>query len=376
MRLTQRSIADSGFGNSAGFPHAYSDPELRIGRYDYEGRRNSSRRHHYNGNSQRSRQIPPYQYDQQYYDEGPRQTETLNRGSRFGRSMRNRESIRGRHTVERERYIGHPKQRPDSFEDLNAPPSKRSHSMRSVRASSARRDVGPPPQALHHDGRDARELREAPPRESREMREINRMNPRTMQRGRSMPHAPPAARAKSVDPRTHYDDAVDEEVVRKTPIIPNRYAIDELDQYRNHHREPRGKHMPRSQSMPRSALQKNSYNNDQRSNGVSSYHSHHNQPRHASPQPPHRQHSGHHSHFGDRLELPEFAHSPMNHTKRGRSPAPIDDYDDEIDDYCLDDRDIYYEDYDSREIAYQPKHRNRRHRRERPGKMSLYIILI
>lgn len=365
MRLTQRSMADSGFGNSDGLQHAYSDPELRSGRHDYEGGRNSGRRHHYNSHSQRSRQIPPYQYGQQYYDEGPRQTQTLNRGSRFGRSMRNRESMRGRHTVERERYIGHPKQRSDSFEDFNAPQSKRSYSMRSVRASSARRDVGPLPEALRHDARDAHALRVAPPRESREMREINRMNPRTMQRGRSVPHAPPAARAKSVDPRMHYDAAVDEEVVRKTPIIPNRYAIDELD----HYREPRGKHMSRSQSMPRSALQKNSFNKDQRSNGVSSYHSHHNQPRHASPQPPHRQHSGHHSHYGDRLELPEFTHS-MNHTKRGRSPAPIDDYDDEFDDYYLDDRDVYYDDYDNRELAYQPRHRDRRYRRERPGKIS------
>ncbi|XP_050333179.1 uncharacterized protein LOC126761233 [Bactrocera neohumeralis] len=369
MRLTQRSMADSGFGNSAGVPHAYSDPDLRSGRYDYEGGRNSGRRPHYSSHSQRSRQLPPYQYDQQYYDEGPRQTQTLNRGSRFGRSLRNRESMRGRHTVERERYLGHPKQRPDSFEDLNAPQAKRSHSMRSVRGSSARRDIGPTPHSLRHDAREAHELREAPPRETREMREINRMNPRTMQRGRSVPHAPPAARAKSVDPRMHYDDAVDEEVVRKTPIIPNRYAIDELDHYRDHHREPRGKHMPRSQSMPRSALQKNGYNKDQRSNGVSSYHSHQNQPRHASPQPPHRQHSGHHSHYGDRLELPEFTHPQMNHTKRGRSPAPIDDYDDEYDDYYLDDRDVYYDDYDNREMAYQPRHRDRRYRRERPERL-------
>ncbi|XP_053957028.1 uncharacterized protein LOC128862437 [Anastrepha ludens] len=362
IRLTQRSAGDSGFGNSVGLPHAYSDPELRAGRYDYDGGRSSGRRHQHISNHQRNRHIPPYQYDQQYYDEGPRHTQTLNRGSRFGRSMRNRESIRGRHTVERERYVGHSKQRFGSIEDLNVPPSKRSYSMRSVRASSARRDVAPPPPTARSE---ARELREAP-RETREMREINRMNPRTMQRGRSVPHAPVTARAKSVDPRIHYEDVVDEEVVRKTPIIPNRYAIDELEH--NQHREQRGKHMPRSQSMPRSALLKNSYHNDQRSNGDSSYHSHHNQPRHASPQPTHRQQSGHQSHFGDRLELPDFGPHPMNRSKRGQSPAPLEHYEEDYDDYYVDDRDIYDE-YDNRDMAHQSKYRDRRYRKERPERL-------
>ncbi|XP_004525739.1 uncharacterized protein LOC101456448 [Ceratitis capitata] len=371
MRLTQRSMADSGFGNSVGLPHAYSDPELRGGRYDYEGGRNSGRRHQHNSSSQRRGQIPPYQYEQQqYYDEGPRYTQTLNRGSKFGRSIRNRESIRGRHTVERERYLGH-SSRLGSFEDLhNLPPpshSKRTYSMRSVRASSARRDVAPPPQVQAREMRDMRE----PPRESREMREFNRMNPRTMQRGRSVPQAPPTTRAKSVDPRLHYEDAVDEEVVRKTPIIPNRYAIDELDHNRIESRDYRGKHMPRSQSMPRSALLKSSGYNAQHSNGVSSYHSHHNQPRLASPQPatppPHRHHSGgHHSHYGDRLELPDFGSPRMNHPKRGRSPAPIDDYDEDFDDYYLDD---VFDEYDNREQAYQPRHRDRRYRRERAERL-------
>ncbi|XP_017493037.1 PREDICTED: uncharacterized protein LOC108381136 [Rhagoletis zephyria] len=364
IRLTHRSVADSGFGNSVGLPHAHSDPELRSGRHDYEGGRSSGRRHQHISSPQRSRHIPPYQYEQQSYDEGPRQTQTLNRGSRFGRSMRNRESLRGRHTVERERYVGHSRQRLGSCEDLGGPPipppSKRSFSMRSVRASSARRDVAPLAPAARAEVRDG-------PRESREMREINRMNPRSLQRGRSMPQAPAATRAKSVDPRLHYEDAVDEEVVRKTPIIPNRYAIDELDH--SHNREQRGKHMPRSQSMPRPSQIRNSYHGDPRSNGDSSYHSHHNQPRHASPQPTtHRQQSGYHSHFGDRLELPDFEPPHMNHRKRGRSLAPLDDYDEDFDDYYPDDRNVYDE-YDNRDMAYQSKHRDQRHRRERPERL-------
>ncbi|XP_067646566.1 uncharacterized protein galene [Eurosta solidaginis] len=360
IRHTQRSMADSGIGNSVGLPHAYSDPELRSERHDYDGGRNSGRRHQHLSSSQRSRNIPPYHNEKPYYDDSGRYAQPLNRSSRFGRSMRNRESLHGRHTVEREKCSSHFKQRPESFEDLNAlpPSSKRSFSMRSVRASSVRRDVSEPTPVQRND---PREIHEAQPRESREMREFNRMNPRAQQRARSMSHVPAAVRAKSVDPRMHYDAEVNEEIVRKTPIIPNRYAIDELDY--SPYREQRDKHMLRSQSMPRSALLKHGY--DQHD---SSYHSHHQQPRRSSPQPPHRQNYRHHSQFGDRLEPPDFNPHSMNHRKRGRSPVPIDDYEDDFDEYYLDDRDIY-DDYDRRDVTHQSRYRDRRHRRERPERL-------
>lgn len=394
MRMSQRP----GHGK---LQHAYSDPELRtVGRNgydrDFEYDRHPDRRmqHSVSSRSRRDNQMMaappplrggsrhqlPYE-DDQMYDEGPSYTQTLNRGAgRFSSRQRNRDRMRDRHTVERERHLSRSKQHFDSGDDFDdlPPTTKRAMSVRSMRSPQLRRD----------------EIS----RESRESKELNRLNShQAMVRGKSMPHSNARTRAKSVDPRlsaAHFED-VDEEVVRKTPIISNRYAItDEME-----HRESRSKSYMRSQSMPRSAFHKNSlnpshpssrhFNNDipNHTNGNNRRSMPNHSPRRGSlgrqtslgPLP-----SNGNSRYGNRLELPEYT-SP-HRTKRAASPRGHEIYDEEYEDQYLEDPDEYmrlqhldrrnerggggdrnYEDVDFQRSSIR---RERRPRKEKQGELD------
>lgn len=355
MRLTQRSAADSGLGHSIGLPHAYSDPELRtIGAYDrdYRGGRGMHR-------ARGGKHTAPYEAE--YYNEDEMNyTQTLNRASRYSSRQKNRDRMRDRHTIEREGHFGRSKQHLGSMEEMNALPPlmKRTLSSRSMRSPNLRRD----------------EIT----REMHESREHNKVNTRQPPRGRSVPNTS-RGHAKS---SLHYED-VDEEIVRKTPIIFNRYAIEELD----HHHHQRPKNSMRSQSMPRSALHKNNYNDTfDPPNGNHKRLQRHHQPNN----PPHenRQNSAHHSsRFGNHLELPEFTSPRMKHSKgRGRSPPEFssphmnhskrrgrspryDEYDEDFEECFPDERDgdVAYSDHSS----YQRKQVERKHRRDRSGLWSI-----
>lgn len=222
IKMSQRSGHGGNIGGGGGgLQHAYSDPELRtVGRNDYdrdfEYERPSDRRMHRGGGDRRrehlmnmapppprgsSRHLPPYEDPYYFPDDGPSYTQTLNRGGRFSSRQRNRERMRDRHTVERERHLSRSKQYFDSMEELDdLPPTKRAMSVRSVRTPNRGRD----------------EIS----RETRESRELNRLNSHHgMPRGKSMPNSNARTRAKSVDPRltAAQFEEVDEEVVRKTP---------------------------------------------------------------------------------------------------------------------------------------------------------------
>lgn len=397
-------------GHGGGLQHAYSDPELRTaGRNDYdrdfdydrndrrmhrsEARGGSDRRRDHRAHSMMNappptrgstRHLPPYEEHHYLPDEEPSYTQTLNRGARFSSRQRNRDRMHDRHTVERERHLSRSKPQFDSMEDLqDLPTAKRAMSVRSVRTPNLRRD----------------EIS----RESRESRELNRLNSQqgSMLRGKSMPNNNARARAKSVDPRlsaAQFED-VDEEVVRKTPIISNRYAITEME-----HRESTRKNYLRSQSMPRSAFHKNGLNNHHHQHHHSSRQYHDEIPNHVNNQHNARHHAGydnttnHHqsrraslgrqtslgpppptnSRFGNRLELPEFSSSHGQRMKRGASPRRHDIYEEDYDDAFLDDpeehihmnrrsgggaRD-YEDDYSSRRSS---SHRKRSPRKEKPG---------
>ncbi|EDW76975.1 uncharacterized protein Dwil_GK21143 [Drosophila willistoni] len=323
IRMTQRSGNDSGLGPSMG--HAYSDPELR-GRYE-------DREFNYRGSSGRSRrqQQQHYNHEQRhrhtiYGDEYEPQTQTLNRSSRYSSRQRHRDRMRDRHTVERERYLGQSRyhvddESIDDFSDMQ-PPAKRAASVRSVR-SPQRQDA-------------------------RASRELHRLH-----------SAPGRGRAKSVDPRhvssSHYED-VDEDVVRKTPIIPNRYVLDEFEGSRG------VRNAPRSQSMPRSAHQRQR----QRERGQ-------------SPQPPPANHRHNRrragslgrqsSRYGNHLELPDYDAAPQpnqrdHRHRRGRSPRYGEDYVEEsFDDASV--CDSHYEDYPPPQSSRELRRERRRERSER-----------
>uniref|UniRef100_A0A1I8MGT9 Potassium channel domain-containing protein n=1 Tax=Musca domestica TaxID=7370 RepID=A0A1I8MGT9_MUSDO len=345
MRMSQRPT-------QAGLQHAYSDPELRtVGRngyerdFDYE--RYPDRRTGGGGGRRRDQNMmaaPPPRHpydDDQMFDESPPYTQTLNRPGRFSGRQSRRDRMRDRHTVERERHLSRSKHNFDSVEDFDdmPPTAKRAMSVRSMRSPQMRRD----------------EIS----RESRESKELNRLNShQAMVRGKSMPHPNARTRAKSVDPRLsaqHYED-VDEEVVRKTPIISNRYAITEME-----HRESRSKSYMRSQSMPRSAFHKNTLNQPQSpTHRSSSRHFNDDIPNHINVGSPNRRSmpnptgrrgsfgrqtslgplpSNGHSRYGNHLELPEYT-SP-HRTKRGVSPRRHEIYDEEYEDQYLEDPDEY-----------------------------------
>uniref|UniRef100_A0A1I8QBY0 Potassium channel domain-containing protein n=1 Tax=Stomoxys calcitrans TaxID=35570 RepID=A0A1I8QBY0_STOCA len=373
MRMSQRP------GRHGGLQHAYSDPELRtVGRngydrdFDYDRHgdrrfnesvgRDRRRDHHMvpappltRGGSRRQL---PYD-DDQMMDESPQYTQTLNRGGRFSGRQSRKDRMHDRHTVEREHHLSRSKHHFDSVEDFEdlPPTTKRAMSVRSMRSPQMRRD---------EISRESRELKE------RELKELNRLNThQNMQRGKSMPHSNARTRAKSVDPRLsapQYED-VDEEVVRKTPIISNRYAITEME-----HRESRSKSYMRSQSMPRSAFHKNSLNQPsprEQQQHASSRHYNNEEASHSnggnrrsmpkySPRPvsatrptslgPHPSNG---ARYGNHLELPEYSSS--HRMKRGPSPRRHEIYDEEYEDQYIEDVDEYM----------QPQHMERRDRGDR-----------
>ncbi|XP_037940681.1 uncharacterized protein LOC119673472 [Teleopsis dalmanni] len=372
MRLTQRSANDSGVGASIGLAHAHSDPELAFaGRNDehdieYGQRFHSSHRRrqpHYAPITRMSvRHKSPYN-DEPYFDRNPHETQTLNRSSRFSSRQRNRDRMRDRHTVERERNISRSKQQLYSMDDINLPPptAKRAQSVRSVRSPNSRQ--------------------EEIVRESRE-RELNRLNTNSMPRGRSVPNSG-RGRAKSVDPRasTRFEQ-IDEDIVRKTPIISNRYAIDELE-----HRQKHNKNNLRSQSMPRSAHQKHNFDNHDPPNGgvrnQNQNHHQHSQHRHHSPYPNQqrrhslgRQNSGQHSRYGNHLELPELSAPHNNRNRRERSPRYGDYVEEEYDRSFTDEYDVEcgYGDYDDYPSAPKRNSRDRKPRRERAERLAPRIM--
>ncbi|XP_064540070.1 zinc finger CCCH domain-containing protein 13 [Drosophila montana] len=339
MKMTQRSNNDSGLGPSMG--HAYSDPELRTLGRGYDDRDRDLGGGGYRGSGNRSRR--PQMYHQPLQHE-PRQrhtiygdeyeTQTLNRANRYSSRQRQRDRMRDRHTVERERYLGHSRTHIhgsiDDFSDM-PPPAKRAASVRSVRS----------PQ--HQDTRASREL--------------HRLHS-TPGRG--------TGRAKSVDPRhghisSHYED-VDEDVVRKTPIIPNRYALDDDNDLVNSGQHARN--APRSQSMPRSAHRQRQRQRDLE------------RERSPQPQPPPSHH--HHqqqqrsngrragslgrqsSRYGNHLEPPDYDAGPPQRHRRGRSPRHEDYVEESFDELSMCDDNDLYEDYPVRHGS-----RNREPRRER-----------
>lgn len=394
----RRSIKmQSRSGHGGGLQHAYSDPELRtVGRNDYERdfeyERHTDRRVHRtdgrSGSDRRrehftsmvppphrgsTRYLPPYEDPNYFPEDGPSYTQTLNRGGRFSSRHKNRERMRDRHTVERERHLSRSKQYFDSMEDLeDMPTTKRAMSVRSIRTPHLRRD----------------DIQ----RESREVRELNRLNSHQgMIRGKSVPNSNARTRAKSVDPRlsaAHFED-INEEIVRKTPIISNRYAIVEME-----HRESRNKNYLRSQSMPRSTFHKNSLNHtsarhfDEVPNHVGNHHSNHRaqQPRrgslgrHTSLGPPPTN-----SRYGNQLELPEFKNHYKQRSKKGVSPRRNDIYDEEYDDAFIEDPEEYIHmnrrgggggderEYDDTEY-YSPRsssHRKKSPRKEKHGNYTI-----
>ncbi|XP_075159681.1 potassium two pore domain channel subfamily K member galene [Haematobia irritans] len=372
----RRSIRMSHRPGHGELKHAYSDPELRTtGRngydrdFDYD-RHNDRRFQQSVGRERRrdnhmltappisrggSRHQIPYD-DDPMLDEGPPYTQTLNRGGgRFSGRQSRRDRMHDRHTVERERHLSRSKHHFDSMEDLEdlPPTTKRAMSVRSMRSPQMKRDE------ISRDHR-----------ESKEMKELNRLNAQhNLQRGKSMPHSNARARAKSVDPRLsapQYEE-VDEEVVRKTPIISNRYAITEME-----HRESRSKSYMRSQSMPRSAFHKNSLNHPPTPTH------HHSSTRHYADDLGNRPNGGNRrsvplpntnhsprrgsfgrqtslgplpsngSRYGNHLELPEY--TAPHRMKRGPSPRRHEIYDEEYEDQYIDDPDEYM----------RPQHMDRR----------------
>ncbi|XP_034102644.1 zinc finger CCCH domain-containing protein 13 [Drosophila albomicans] len=352
MKLTQRSNNDSGLGPSMG--HAYSDPELRYGRGAYDDRDRERDRDFgggHRGSSGRQRRHQQQQQHQIYtqpLQHEPRQRHTIygdeyepqnfNRATRYSSRQRQRDRMRDRHTVERERYLGHSRTHIhgsiDDFSDMN-PPAKRAASVRSVRS--------PQPQHQHHQQQQ---------QETRASRELHRL------------HSAPG-RAKSVDPRhnsSHYED-VDEDVVRKTPIIPNRYALDDDDLA---HRGQQARNAPRSQSMPRSAHRRRQREMERERSPAPVHH-------HQQQQRPNGRRAGslgrQSSRYGNHLEPPDYDAAPQRQ-RRGRSPRYHDDYVEEsFDEQSLyDDNDIY-EDYPVRHSSRsrEPRRERRRERRLPPS---------
>ncbi|XP_034481067.1 serine/arginine repetitive matrix protein 1 [Drosophila innubila] len=330
MKMTQRSNNDSGLGPSMG--HAYSDPELRYGRgYDDRDRdRDFGGGHRGSGGRQRRQQqyTQPLQHEPRqrhtiYGDEY--ETQTLNRATRYSSRQKQRDRMRDRHTVERERYLGHSRTHIhgsiDDFGDLQAP-AKRAASVRSVR-SPQRPDC-------------------------RASRELHRL------------HSAPG-RAKSVDPRhghvsSHYED-VDEDVVRKTPIIPNRYALDDDDLA---HSGQQARNAPRSQSMPRSAHRRRQRDME-RERSPQPPPSHHHQQHHPRPNGRRAGSLGRQSsRYGNHLEPPDYDAAPPQRQRRGRSPRYDDYVEESFDELSMCDDNGIYEDYPVRHSS-----RNREPRRER-----------
>ncbi|XP_002007624.2 zinc finger CCCH domain-containing protein 13 [Drosophila mojavensis] len=343
MKMTQRSNNDSGLGPSLG--HAYSDPELRtIGR-NYDDRdRDFGGGGGYRGSGGRSRRQQLYHVPLQheprkrhtiYGDEY--EPQTLNRANRYSSRQRQRDRMRDRHTVERERYLGHSRNHIhgsiDDFSDMQ-PPAKR-----------------------------------AGQQETRASRELDRLH-----------SVPGRGRAKSVDPRhshasSHYED-VDEDVVRKTPIIHNRYALEDDDLVNS---RQQSRNAPRSQSMPRSA-----HRQRQRQRELE---------RERSPQPPSHHHHHHHQHhqqqqlrpngrragslgrqssrYGNHLEPPDYDPAPSQRQRRARSPRYADYVEESFDELSMCEDNGLYEDYPvrhgSRNREREPRRERRRERRLPPS---------
>lgn len=347
MKMTQRSNNDSGLGPSMG--HAYSDPEVRTygrGGYDERDRgRNFDDGYRGSGRGQRRHQQQQHQTYHQPLQHEPRQrhtiygdeyeTQTLNRASRYSSRQRQRDRMRDRHTVERERYLGHSRTHihgsMDDFSDM-PPPAKRAASVRSVRS----------PQRGNQ--------------ETRASRELHRLH-----------SAPGRGRAKSVDPRhghisSHYED-VDEDVVRKTPIIPNRYALDD-DDLATSGRQARS--TPRSQSMPRSAHQRQRQRELERERSPQPTSSHH-----------HSRSNGRRagslgrqsSRYGNHLEPPDYDAAPPQRNRRGRSPRYDDYVEESFDELSLCEDNGIYEDYPVRHSSRsrEPRRERRRERRLPPS---------
>ncbi|EDW92801.1 uncharacterized protein LOC6532329 [Drosophila yakuba] len=327
MKMTQRSGNDSGLGPSMG--HAYSDPDLRMGR-GYDDREFG---HRSSGGGRNRRQQQQHQHS--YHD--PRQrhtiygdgyeTQTLNRSNRYSSRQRQRDRMRDRHTVERERY-SRSHLDAGSIEDFSdmQPQAKRAASVRSVRSPHNQES-------------------------SKACRELHRLH-----------SAPGRSRAKSVDPRhvsSHYED-VDEDVVRKTPIIPNKYALDDFGGNRR-------QAAPRSQSMPRSAHQRQRHKDRERER---------------SPQPPpqssYRQHHDRRagslgrqsSRYGNHLELPDYdGGRDHRRDRRGHSQGRYEDYVEE----SFDEGSLYgdnnYEDYPPERHSSRSREPRRNRRRERAERL-------
>lgn len=313
---------------SANLAHAYSDPELhRLGERDFEYVRSNKRFHSSHGhghgyghghNRDRDRNRDRGRHHHQHYgndntfvDEEPSYTQTLNRSTRYSNRHRHRERVSARHTVEREQYFRRSKQQFDSMENIEdiSRSAKRSMSVRSVRSPRASRTskFATEPQEMNH---------------------LVSSHPHDVGFIIVPPTSSARTRAKSVDHRlsmlTFYD--VDEESVRKTPIITNRYAIGGVD-YKSRQRTLR------SQSMPRSAFDKSNYNHSI-----------------------HQQNSVNHKqtglgrqnsmdaaalniHYGNRLELPTYPDSAQRIDKNRSPRRHLQNYDDHCFSECVNDFD-------------------------------------
>ncbi|XP_037029867.1 uncharacterized protein LOC119069810 [Bradysia coprophila] len=196
IRVSQRT-ADSGFDTyEPSLMHAYSDTELRYNVEDWDRDTNFN-----NKSSQ-------------------------NRNQRLGRN-RNRESYRDRHTVERDKNVNRPGQI-NRFNDESFGTLPRSNIQRNARSQSVARD--------HHNQRRGQEIYS------------DMTLPASFGRYKSKPQGQ-AIRAQSLDPRARRDQPTDfdfDELPCKTPVLCNKYAIDELDNVESGKRPNL-----RSQSMPR-----------------------------------------------------------------------------------------------------------------------------
>ncbi|XP_055374678.1 uncharacterized protein LOC129607616 [Condylostylus longicornis] len=216
IRASQRS-ADSGFVTydpPGGLFHAYSDPDIRLSNYDEINHRHrrfndDDDEVYRRGDRRMERDYPrsrrsDHHRDYRNFDYGDNEVDydverqPSNRNSRYSNRQQQRERMRDRHTVERERSLS----RGDSF---NTPTgNKRPLGSRTMRSGSV--------------GRDVYSMTVPSPKHNR---------------SKSQPNTP-KSRAKSVDPRTMRYDEVDDEVARKTPILCNRWAIDEMDRRESH----------------------------------------------------------------------------------------------------------------------------------------------
>lgn len=205
MRISKRSNNDWEFDSNSGIGHAYSDTELRY------------------------TNVP----EQTYHNERERQRDrnfnssTINRNDYRSPNSRNR----GRHTVERDRNIQRYNPRFGS-EAPESPIDRRQSQHRHIRSMS----TAPATNKEPFQKANARYSDISP-------------NMRCM----SVPKSP-SQRAQSLDRRMHKKDPIElenEKDMTKTPVLCNKYAIDELDRESFKRAEIRCQSLPRPRTRDR-----------------------------------------------------------------------------------------------------------------------------